>query len=200
MAAIKEGKSKVIKLEALDKREGSKNDPFNVTFEDGTRGFTLSRFTEGEIMDYVAEERPQKKDPTKTYTYITRPKQDDYRGGKKYEKDFMGLIIGTGQAYCIDLLLLPQFIDMRLRDIEDVIIPVMQMKLKEMLTDREKGFISYTMDAAIKMYSNETIRKRLLDSLKAKEVTPEVELDLIVSIFRQLLKDKLDFNKAVTIQ
>ena len=198
MAAIKEGKSKVIKLEALSKREGSKNDPFNVTFEDGTRGFTLSRFTEGEIMDYVAEERPQKKDPTKTYTYITRPKQD--RGGKKYEKDFMGLIIGTGQSYCIDLLLLPQFIDMRLRDIEDVIIPVMQMKLKEMLTDREKGFISYTMDAAIKMYSNETIRKRLIGSLKTEEVTPEMELDLIVSIFRQLLKDKLDFNKAVTIQ
>ena len=86
-------------------------------------------------------------------------------GGKKYEKGLYGaynrnrgkLIVLT--SYCF-----PQFIDMRLRDIEDVIIPVMQMKLKEMLTDREKGFISYTMDAAIKMYSNETIRKRLLDS------------------------------------
>lgn len=188
-------KSKVTKLEQLKMDEGQKYPAFNIEFEDGTKGFTMSKFVLGQEMEYIAEELPTKKDPSKTYTRIKRPQQD--KPGFK-PRDFLGTIISTGTSYCVELFLHPDFIfgDMKLNEIIDVIVPPMIQKHNEVVSVREKEFISYAMRYAINVYENQHQRERFQAAMKLDGEDKEKELNLIVTIFRNILKNMLDVNKV----
>lgn len=187
-------KSKVTKLEQLPMKEGQKYPAFNIEFEDGTKGFTMSKFVLGQEMEYTTEELPTKSDPTKTYTRIKRPQQDK----PKYTKDYLGTIISTGTSYCVELFLHPDFIfgDMKLNEIIDVIVPPMIQKHNEVVTPREKEFVSYAMRYAINVYENQHQRERFQAAMKLDGEDKEKELNLIVTIFRNILKNMLDVNKV----
>lgn len=187
-------KSKVTKLEQLPMKEGQKYPAFNIEFEDGTKGFTMSKFVLGQEMEYITEELPTKADPTKTYTRIKRPQQDK----PKYTKDYLGTIISTGTSYCVELFLHPDFIfgDMKLNEIIDVIVPPMIQKHNEVVTPREEEFVSYAMRYAINVYENQHQRERFQAAMKLDGEDKEKELNLIVTIFRNILKNMLDVNKV----
>jgi len=190
-------KSKVTKLEQLPMKEGQKYPAFNIEFEDGTKGFTMSKFVLGQEMEYITEELPTKSDPTKTYTRIKRPQQDK----PKYTKDYLGTIISTGTSYCVELFLHPDFIfgDMKLNEIIDVIVPPMIAKHNEVVTPREKEFISYAMRYAINVYENKDQRERFQKAMKLDGKDKEKELNLIVTIFKNILKNMLDVNKSLNV-
>ena len=188
-------KSKVTKLEQLPMKEGQKFPAFNIEFEDGTKGFTMSKFVLNEEMEYIVEELPTKKDPSKTYTRIKRP-QADKPGG--YKKDTLGTIIGTGASYSVTLYAMPPFKEGKIGDIMDVVINAMAAKHNEVSTDREKGFVSYAMKYAIDVYQNDDHREKFQKAKKQDGKSIEEELNLVVAIYQQILKNMLDVNKALS--
>jgi hypothetical protein len=189
-------KSKVVKLEQLPQKEGQKYPAFNIEFEDGTKGFTMSKFVLGQEMEYIEEHVPTKSDPSKTYVRIKRPQVEQ----KGYVKDTIGTIISTGTSYCVELFLHPDllFWEMKLNEIIEVILPPMIQKHAEAVTSREKEFISYSMRYAINVYENKNQRERFQKAMKLDGKDKEKELNLIVTIFKNILKNMLDVNKGIT--
>ena len=188
-------KSKVTKLEQLPMKEGQKFPAFNIEFEDGTKGFTMSKFVLNEEMEYVTEELPTKSDPSKTYTRIKRPQKEI----KGFVRDTLGTIISTGTSYCKELFLHPElpFQGMKLADIISVIVEPMVAKHTEVVTQREKEFVSFAMRYAIDIYLDPHQRERFRKAKKLDGKDKEKELQLIVAIFQSLLKDMLDVNKKI---
>lgn len=91
--AIKEGESKVVKCTYMSEYESVHGMlySFNVEFEDGVRGLYNSKnkenpkFKIGEMGKYTCEEKPTKKDPSKTWCSI-KSRTDTPYGGGSYQK------------------------------------------------------------------------------------------------------------------
>ena len=195
-------KSKVTKLEQMPMLEGQQYPSFSIEFEDGTKGITKSKFVLSQEMDYIVEERQQKKDPSKTYSYITRPQVDKFQGARAgYKKDFIGKTISMTSSYAKDLYLTEYFREMKFSDIMDVICKKCTQKLDTLATEREKDFVPSAMSYAIHIYMNDWQRNKFRKSKGYSDdnIDTQKELELIYAIFNQLLKDMLDVNKSFNV-
>jgi hypothetical protein len=174
--------------------EGQKFPAYKVEFEDGTNGITMNKFVEGVESEYIKEELPTKNDPSKTYTRIKRPQQDKFVN----KWDVEGKTLSMTASYAKNLYLVEPFRTAKFSVILEVICKKAIQKQKTMLTDREKDFIAPAMSYAIDIYLDDWQRARFRKA-KGLGETPKIEeeLDLIYSIFCNLLKDMLDVNKTL---
>ena len=194
-------KSKVTKLEQLPVKEGQKYPAFNIEFEDGTKGFTMSKFVLGQEMEYITEELPTKADPTKTYTRIKRPQVDKYGGGKSKGWDIEGKTRIMCASYAKKLYLTEPFRNSRFSDILEIIVRKPCLKQQTLVTDREKEYVAPIMSYAIDVYMDDwhKAKFRKFKGFKDDEFDVTKELDLIYSIFNQFLKDMLNENKLLDV-
>jgi hypothetical protein len=81
-------------------------------------------------------------------------------------------------------------------EIAEAIIQPMLLSEKEMLTDREKDFVSYCMSYAIDIYKDEKVREMYFASLPKLDKTDyKMHLELIAMIYRQLLATSVKLSK-----
>lgn len=163
---------------------------FKVRFEDGTEELTRSRFDVGEVYEYILEDKPSKSDPTKTYKYVSKPKEAGAVLGQSSRvggKDPVELLISTGQSYATDLYLSAPFSCGKLEDVVEGITPVMLEAFVSLSARREKGFVSPAMAYAIRIRNNEVMSTRFREAMKLNPTSPQDELTFIKKLFRKML-------------
>ena len=104
-----------------------KANPANVTFENGEKHFTFSKFEVGQEYEYYIETR-KKKSGDGTYEVCCKKKEEGGYGGAKGSWNTKAKCISMGMSYSKDLLLNPIIGQLGLTKIHEVIIPAMLNK------------------------------------------------------------------------